>query len=229
MIELPPKEQLQKAWEDLKKLHKIYLNKYGVKIPIGKEFNSSGKAVWLSVLHYNKEKEVHKDDISKITQVHIPKAGSDQQVRHLKRDGWDIGSKRGVHKLNPYYPSLEFMNMSNTKNKRLKSNDFEEIKADFGGRCATCGADEGKPNPRYGSNVVKLQQGHQDPLESGNEPKNIIPQCQFCNQTYKKDFVFDEKGRVKAVASIAPVKRARRIVQEQVFDWLKNKNFKQAS
>lgn len=51
---------------------------------------------------------------------------------------------------------------------------------------------------------------------------NIIPQCQYCNQAYKNDFTFDDKGRVRAIASAEPVKRATKPVQEKVFNWLKS-------
>lgn len=50
---------------------------------------------------------------------------------------------------------------------------------------------------------------------------NVIPQCQYCNRSYRNDFTFDEKGRVRAVASEAPVKRATRAVQEKIYNCLK--------
>lgn len=53
--------------------------------------------------------------------------------------------------------------------------------------------------------------------------KNIIPQCQFCNRAYKNDFVFDAKGRVVSVCSLAPVKKARAEVQASIYEWLKKK------
>ena len=80
------------------------------------------------------------------------------------------------------------------------------------------------PHPLY-RGEVKLQQGHQDPFEDGNDINNIIPQCNFCNRTYKNNFVFDKKGRVIAVANIEPVKKARISVQKRIKDWL-NKNLK---
>ena len=50
---------------------------------------------------------------------------------------------------------------------------------------------------------------------------NVIPQCQYCNRSYRNDFTFDEKGRVRAVASVAPVKRATKAVQEKIYNCLK--------
>ena len=104
---------------------------------------------------------------------------------------------------------------------RLNAGTFDDIKRSFGYRCATCGAREGGPDPRYGEGHVQIQQGHQDPNGAGDDPDNIIPQCQFCNRSYKSDFVFDDKGRVRAVASAQPVRRASRSVQLKVLTWLK--------
>lgn len=96
----------------------------------------------------------------------------------------------------------------------------------YNNTCATCGAKEGIPHPSYGGEiVVMLQQGHQDPYEDGNDIRNIIPQCNFCNRTYKNNFVFNEKGRVIAVANIEPVRKARRPVQKRIQNWL-NKTLK---
>ena len=221
---LPSPEQLQKAWKELQEIHKEYLSVHNVKIPSANLYSEKAKSLWLAVLHYYKDREVHKDEISRLTQRDIPRSAADQQVRHLKRDGWEIdGSKPGFHKLNPYRPSAEFSNTHARKQKRLEANDFNDIKIAYGKRCATCGATEGRPDPRYGNDIVELQQGHQDPEKPGDSLENIIPQCQFCNQTYKNDFVFDDKGRVKAVATIKPVERATVSVQRRIFEWLSEK------
>lgn len=212
---LPSKQDLQKAWEDLQKIYEKYLLKHNVSIPRAKKYNENAKAVWLATLWYYK-KEVHKDVISEVVRRDMENAATDQQVRHLKRDGWDIGNKPGVHCLNPYEPSAEFATMDRQRRMRLEANNFDDLKEVFGYRCASCGAEEGKANPRYGNDIVKLQQGHIDPAGAGNDMDNIIPQCQFCNRAYKDDFTFDKKGRVRAVASYQPVRRARENVQKTI-------------
>lgn len=217
---LPDAEDLQAAWIELQQIHKEHLAVHGVRLPKAEHYADSNKSLWLAVLYLYMDREVHKDEISQIAQRDIPDAGADQQVRHLKRDGWSIGDKPGVHKLNPYRPSAEFVNEGSRKRARLEANSFSEIKEAFGSRCATCGAREGFPDPRYGDEKVKLQQGHQDPHGAGDDKKNIIPQCQFCNRTYADDYVFDDKGRVRAVANVRPVQRASESVQRKVLDWL---------
>lgn len=223
---MPTQEELQTAWVDLQAIHKEYLAVHGVSIPRVDDYRENNKAVWLAVLWHYKDKEVHKDEISAIVRRDIKGSAADQQVRHLKRDGWDIGRKPGQHKLNPYNPSEEFLTTSARKRMRLSGGGFDSIKKAFGGRCATCGAREGQPDPRYGGGAVRLQQGHRDPHQPGDDPANIIPQCQFCNQSYKSDFVFDEKGRAYAVASTRPVSRASASVQQSILDWLKNQREK---
>ena len=218
---LPTAQELQKTWSKLQEIHQEYLAVHGVHIPKVDHYSENNKAAWLSILWFYKEEEVHKDDVSVIVQRDITGAAKDQQVRHLKRDGWEINAKkRGCHKLDPFHPSREFLNKSARKTAQLKAGSFDEIKKSFGYRCATCGATEGQPDPRYGRDKVKLQQGHRNPDEAGDDPLNIIPQCQFCNQTYRNDFIFDEKGRAHAVANEKPVQRATKNVQRRIFKWL---------
>ncbi|MCY3880160.1 MAG: hypothetical protein OXF74_13395 [Rhodobacteraceae bacterium] len=219
-MELPSPDELQAAWTELRAIHREYLAVHEVVIPPVAHYKGHTKAVWLAALWHYRNREVHKDEISAIVRRDVDGAAADQQVRHLKRDGWDIGPRAGRHKLNPFEPSQEFLNINARKRMRLAADDFNTIKQAFGDRCATCGAREGQPDPRYGRGTVRLQQGHRDPHEAGNDPDNIIPQCQFCNCSYQSDFVFDDKGRAHAVASINPVRRASAAVQRLILEWL---------
>lgn len=217
---LPTPDELQAAWTELQTIHSEYLAVHDVVIPSAQRYDEKNKAVWLATLWHWRDREVHKDEISEVVQRDVQGAGADQQVRHLKRDGWDIGKLAGMHKLNPYEPSLEFVNMNARKRKRLAATNFDSIKQVYDYRCATCGAREGQPDPRYGRDKVQLQQGHCDPSEAGDDIANIIPQCQFCNRSYGSDFVFDKRGRVYAVAGIGPVQRAGAAVQRLILEWL---------
>ncbi len=192
-------------------------------LPSNQYFSDSNKSIWLSVLYLYRDREVDKNEIADITRHYNPDAGRDQQVRHLKRDGWNIGDKPGVHRLNPFVPSAEFIRDKDRRRAVLGAGTFEEIKEAFDYRCATCGAEEGKTSPRYGDAPVKLQKAHRDPFGAGDNPDNIIPQCQYCNRAYLDDWVFDKKGRAHSIASVRPVARAREVVQLDVLRWLKNK------
>ncbi len=218
---MPSVDELSAAWQDVCEIHDDYLLKHKVKLP--KE--TSYKWVWLAALHHNKGEYVHKDIVSEAVRIVFPNAATDQQVRHLKRDGWNIKSdNRGGHKLDPYNPSSEFINDQARRSGRLSAANFEELKQVYGNRCATCGAKEGRPDMRYGNDNVKLQQGHRDPEKSSSDKDNLIPQCQFCNRAYKNDFTFDDKGRVRAIANEQPVMRASVSTKQKVFEYLKKQD-----
>jgi hypothetical protein len=51
---------------------------------------------------------------------------------------------------------------------------------------------------------------------------NTIPQCQVCNQVYQDRYIFNQKGRAIAVASVEPVKSARPETKRQILAYLTN-------
>lgn len=223
MSKLPTQTKLQQAWEELKEIHKEYLERHEVVIPTGRTYDSSAKSIWLSVLFYYKGQPVHKDVISDVCQRDKANLARDQQIRHLKRGGWSMKNDgRGNHELNPYEPSLEFLNEKVRRDGRLHARTFDDVKKAFGYRCATCGAKEERPDSRYGRDKVILQQGHKDPEKPSSDKNNIIPQCQFCNRAYRGDFTFDDKGRARAVADVGPVERVSDRVKSKIFNWLKD-------
>lgn len=217
--ELPSVDELEKAYQDIRRIHSDHLIQHGVKLPE----KSSYKWIWLAMLHHFSPDYVHKDAISNAVRRTFPDAAADQQVRHLKRDGWNIVGSRGLHRLDdPFQPSPEYVNERSRRQGRLSADDFDDIKRTFANRCATCGARESEPDPRYGRDKVVLQQGHQDPDKPSDSQNNIIPQCQFCNRAYKRDFTFDSKGRVRAVADVGPVTRARKQVRRKIWELLQH-------
>ena len=215
-------QQITEAWHELQAIYDANLAEYGVKWPqVG-----TNKQVWLAVLFHGYKNcpgvMINKNQIAKIVNAHMPGSATDQQVRHLKRDGWYLKNDgKGGHALNPYKVSTEFVKDSIKRTDLLKDKNFQEIKEIYGNRCATCGAQEGDTNWRYGDDLVKLQKGHKDPSKP-SVAENIIPQCQFCNRAYQDYYVFDDKGRVKTIASIKPVQKASKAVKQKVYEFLKN-------
>jgi len=220
---LPTSSELQKAWEDIQDIHEQYLAKHGVKLPRANQYKERAKSIWLAVLFHYQGEDVHKNTISAICQRDNPSLAPDQQVRHLKRDGWRMRSDgKGNHNLDPFQPSLELLNDKIRREGLLSAVLFDDIKRTFGYSCATCGAREGHPDPRYGEDKVVLQRGHRDPAKAATDTLNIIPQCQYCNRAYRGDFVFDEKGRAWAIADIGPVQRASSDVKKKVLQFLRD-------
>ncbi len=212
-------EELKKAYKKAVKIHKKYLATHNVKLPDW----GSGKGYWLAVLIHYSPKFVHKDVMSAIVRKYNPKAGTDQQVRHLSRDGWNLeGDGKGAHRIKDARLVHQGYAVEKTRSENLlNADDFDAIKAAYDNKCVSCGATEGEESPRYqGDGIVKLQKGHRDP-ELPMKKGNVIPQCQFCNRAYKNDFTFDKKGRVRAVASPKPVLRASEKVKAKVMTELK--------
>jgi len=222
MYDLPSRSALQKAWEDLQEIHAQYLAKYRVKLPPAIQYDEQARSIWLSVLFHYQGQDAHKNLVRAVCQRDYPGLAPDQQVRHLKRDGWKLHNDgKGNHRLDPFQPSLEYLNTEYRKDGLLAAKSFDDIKRTFGYSCATCGAREVWPDPRYGEDKVRLQRGHRDPAKPANDKLNIIPQCQFCNRAYRGDFVFDEKGRAWAVADIGPVQRASTDVKKNLLQFLR--------
>ena len=216
----------KQLWSELTEIHAKYLQWCDVKLPQ----TDSNKAIWLVVLYEaykrNTDEWVSKDTIADVVRQYKPDASGDQQIRHLKRDGWLLQTKQigGIshHVLDPYSVEEDYFENLSKRQNLLEAQDFATIKQAWDNRCASCGTRENEKSWRNYDAVVKLQQGHRDP----HKPltlENIIPQCQYCNRGYKGDFVFDEKGRVRAVASINPIKRASLSVKRKIKDFLNQK------
>lgn len=199
-----------------------YLKPYGVK-PLWNETmedtiitdedikNMNDKELQMIFLYKYKKCFVHKDLISEFVRKHKPNAGFDQQVRHIGTQCyWYVLNKNakvpdtdevvpsGYHYLvSVEMPNPKSIKMAFKRASRSSVKTFQELKYVYDNKCATCGLEEGKTDWRTGKRV-KLQQGHMDPRKDLTLD-NVIPQCEYCNQTYLDYFRFDENGRVVAV------------------------------
>ena len=200
-------------------VHGKHLKQYGIKLPR----DNTGKQIQLAVLYdaYKQDPErlINKNRISRTVVECLPHLSGDQQVRHLRSDGWNIENSRGWHRfINPSQPSSQFVRQAVKRSSLLTAKGFDDIKKAWHWRCASCGSREGQKDWRY-DDIVRLQKGHKDP-EKPEAIENIIPQCQNCNRAYKSDFTFDDKGRVRAVADIGPVRRASKSVKQTIRNFL---------
>ena len=217
-------EEIEKWWTTLETEHATSLSKYSVELPK----KGSGKALWLVFLRKNMGKPVHKDVISSFVNSVNHESGKDQQVRHLAADGWyvlnkgdeipneDGTLKSGFHMLvTTKSPKPTFIFKSLKRANRLIASDFEQLKAVYDFRCATCGSQEDKPHFIEPDKRTELHQGHMNPHKALTL-ENSIPQCQVCNGVYQDDFIFNDKGRIIAVASVNPVIKAERDIREKI-------------
>lgn len=222
-------EETEKWWSIIEGEFNTHLKQYRVLLPK----KGSAAALWLIYLKKHEGKMVHKDTISAFVNSVNPKSGKDQQVRHLAAKGWYILNKgdkipkedstlpSGYHLLiTTESPKPTFLFKALKRAGRISAQNFEQLKIIYGNRCATCGSCEGKPHLLEPSQRTQLQQGHMNP-RMALSLNNSIPQCQLCNQVYQDDFVFNEKGRIIAVASPRPVLRADVQVKKQIEEALK--------
>ena len=176
---------------------------------------------------------VKKAELTDFIRTFYPDVTDVQQARHLvAQKGWFIisGTRRdivsfelqsGEYKLE----SLERPYPDFTAGRRVKVNgddSFDELKKRYDNRCATCGSKEGEPNFNWKNTITVLQKGHMNPnkpLEAGN----IIPQCEKCNRADRNNWIYDDKGRVVAIANPVVVDRCSEKVQREIYERLKLK------
>ena len=208
--------------------HETYLKKYGVTLPR----TGSLPFLWLVYLRKYKGQLVHKDTISSFIATIDATAGKDQQIRHLAEKGRYVLNKgekllnedaivpSGYHTLvTTESPKPSFLYKSLKRAGRMGARSFDDLKAVYDFRCVTCGSQEGKPHLLESDKRTSLQQGHMNPLKP-LALANTIPQCQVCNQVYQDRYVFNEKGRAIAVASVDPVRNADAPVKKLIRAYL---------
>lgn len=245
-------EEIIKIHEKLIDSYNTYLKVYGVKPLWNKAFaskkitkddikNMNDKELQMIFLFKYMKKLVHKDLISEFIRIHKPNAGLDQQVRHLgtqcfwyvlnkgaKIPDTDVIIPSGYNYLHSIEtPNPKAIAMTLKRAGRNAARNFEELKYVYNCKCATCGAEEGKTDWRTGT-IVKLEQGHMDPRKALTL-ENTIPQCSYCNRTYRDYFRFNEEGRVVAVNNPEILLKSPRNIQDEMIEVLlkereKNKN-----
>lgn len=194
-----------------------YFNKFlkdcNVKLPnlkINEKFTKDALTLVYLSQGYPNTKIVSKSELTRFIQNYYPDVNDVQQARHLgAQKGWYIISGTRNDNFSDIMPgqykliTLESSYPGFTGQKRMEkiSGDYwENLKASYDYRCATCGSKEGEPNYNWPETITKLQKGHMNPnlpLEEGN----IIPQCEKCNRADRNYWIYDTKGRVVKIAN----------------------------
>lgn len=224
---------IDKLYETITQFHTKYLKQFGVKLP--KLYDNNGNftkdALVLCYLTngYPNTKKVTKEELTKFVREFYPDVNDVQQARHFGaqqswwivaggRDNIVLEIKRGeyqLYTLEQPYPNFK-------KGHRIKDTDnWEEIKASYNYRCATCGSQEGQPHFHWSATKTILQKAHKDP----NKPLiagNIIPQCQKCNQADRNRWVYDDKGRVIKLADANFVHNFDKEIRQKIYKILFN-------
>ena len=207
--------------------HGKYLKQHEVKLP--RLVNTQGQYTKVALVlvylaqGYPDTRKVSKGELTQFIRQYYPDTNDVQQARHLAtqkgwfiaaggRDNRDVVLSRGEYKLitlEKPYPAFHGHRVE-------QAEDWEELKRQYGYRCATCGSKEGEPNIHWPNTITKLQKAHMDP----NKPLikgNIIPQCEKCNRADRNNWVYDERGRVIKLANPTIIKRSTKEIRWKVY------------
>ena len=228
-------KEIQKQYELIKEYHKKYLEEHGVKLPSLKrngEYTKDALVLVYLSKNYPNTSVVSKDELTAFIRNYDPSVNDVQQARHLaaqkgwcilsgtRKDNESIELKPGEYQLT----SLEKFYTGFTHQRRTflaDDNYFESLKEAYEYRCATCGSKEGERHRYWKNTITVLQKGHMDPSKP-LEPGNIIPQCEKCNRPDRNYWIYDEKGRVIGVANEKVVDKCPKILQEKIYQRLKD-------
>jgi hypothetical protein len=219
--------EIKRIYEMICEYHDKCLKQYGVKLPklTDNKGNYTKDALVLIYLaqDYPKTKKVSKGELTQFIRQYYPNVVDVQQARHLgAQKGWFIisGTRGNRHvALNPGEYKLITLKKSYPafKGHRIEeTGDWQDIKKQYGYRCATCGSKESEPNIHWPNTITKLQKAHKDP----NKPLvagNIIPQCEKCNRADRNNWVYDERGRVIKLANPNVIKRSDKEIRWKVY------------
>jgi hypothetical protein len=217
--------EAQSLYAKLQKFHKVSLSDLGVKLPNLQNKNKfNHRALQLVFLYKNLQKQVSKESVAAYVKSIEPAAAGDQQGRHLAYMGWDVrlsgkakGTVSGEAVKQGHYVlasvdnvAPEFFKKQLKRLGRAAAKDWDQLQAAYDHRCACCGKKcEGK-----------LEKGHKNPLLS-QEIENIIPSCSECNNWAGDRFVFDDNGRVIALANASIIDSCEKQVQLAIHHKLK--------
>ena len=147
------------AWREVETAWRDNMERYGVRLPA----ENTANRLWLSILWLHRGEEIHKQAIAKVVTHLRPDLFGDQQVRHLKSQGWrDIGGRRGWHRIDFTGVNPDWLIRQTRRGAAIPAESWEEVKARYDFRCAWCRVREGEAH-WFNSAVTRLQQGHKDP------------------------------------------------------------------
>ena len=229
-------KKIKECYDLIKKYHKTYLLKCGVKLPelkhAGKYTKDALALVYLAE-GYPNTSIVSKTELTEFIKSFYPKTNDVQQGRHLgAQNGWFILSgtrndnyslklKPGeykLHSLKKPYPGYSPKRREYTANE----DNWEKLKAAYDYRCACCGSKENEPHRYWKNTLTKLEKGHKDPrkpLKAGN----IIPQCGKCNRPDRNYWIYDNKGRVIGVANATVIDKCTESLKKEIYQRLYRK------
>ncbi len=218
--------EIETTYRLISDYHEKYLKSLGVRLPKLKTKRGYTQAALVLVYlaqGYPRTRPVSKPELTEFIRQYYPDVPDVQEGRHLAaqrgwfiaaggRDNKDVRLKRDEYQLVTLerpYPAFHEHRVEDT-------GDWEELKRQYGYRCATCGSEEGKPHLHWPNTITKLQMAHKDPNKP-LVPGNMIPQCQKCNRADTNNWVYDDRGRVIKLANPSVIKKSDREIRWRVY------------
>lgn len=224
--------EIEEKYKEIGAYHKKYLKNKGIKLPHlkwGGKYTEKALALICLSENYPNTKPVSKEELTEFIHAYRPDLKKDIQAgRHLgKQEGFYITTgTRGDSKIEKGSYKLETLEKTFPKfnpDRRGASIDdtfWRNLKKQYNYRCACCGSREGEPHRYNSCTITKLQKGHKNP----NLPldvKNIIPQCQICNQPDLNNWEYNDEGRVIGIAKAEVIDRCPNELKKEIFKLLK--------
>ena len=227
-------KEIADIYKMLSEYYEKHLRDKGVNLPRLRkngQFTKDALALVYLARNYPKTQIVSKQELTDFIRKFYPDVNDVQQARHLAaQKGWYIlsGTRGDNNSLNISQGNYKLISLEEsypgfTHERRLfleDDNYFEELKASYDYRCATCGSKEGEPHRYWKNTTTVLQKGHKNPakpLENGN----IIPQCEKCNRADRNYWIYDDKGRVIGIANEKVIDGCSKSMQEKIYERLK--------
>lgn len=224
------KEEIKLTYDLIREYHEKYLKKYGVKLPRlfnGNCYTKDALTLVYLAQGYPCTRIVSKSELTEFIRLFDNKVSDVQQARHLgAQKGWFIvsGTRNDNTSVTIAPGEYQLATMEKpypgftaARREEVMDGDYwENLKREYGYRCACCGSKEGEPHRYWSNTTTVLEKGHKDPNRP-LEPGNIIPQCEKCNRPDRNYWIYDDKGRVVKIANAKVIDHCSKQVQKEMY------------
>ena len=192
-------EEIKLAYDLIKEYHEKYLKRYGVKLPRlfnGNSYTKDALTLVYLAQGYPCTRIVSKSELTEFIRLFDDTVLDVQQARHLgAQKGWFIlsGTRNDNTSVTIAPGEYQLATMEKpypgftaARREEIVDGDYwENLKREYGYRCACCGSKEGEPHRYWSNTATVLQKGHKDGQCKDDLPEDIRPKSGYGN-TYAK-------------------------------------------
>ena len=181
--------------------------------PQQKQKKTSARHRILDFLKTHYPEKVKTKDLQRVAKI----SDYQRRIRELRRDGWQIDSHLDDSTLKP--GEYRLTSLEQIKRYEFAKNVDARTRALVlqrnGFTCTACGRGPGDDDPTSPGRTVRLHVDHIDP-DGPSTSDNLRVLCSACNQG-KQDMILSQSS----INLLSAIRRASRIDQRAVFEWLK--------